>query len=946
MFVYVVASPIGGRDCPQPVRTSMASTMGRARVKREMDIVFCKYHSLFLCVSRLLDNRIKSRYTRTKLEHGMQDKIVIRGAREHNLKNISLELPRNKMVVFTGLSGSGKSSLAFDTIFAEGQRRYVESLSSYARQFLGQMDKPDVDEIEGLSPAISIDQKAHSANPRSTVATITEIYDYLRVLYARVGKPYCPICGKPIRKMTIDEMVDTTMKQLEDIHGRGEENQTSKSKSQKVGELQEKIQKMAGGKGKVIAQKDQVVVLAPVVRGRKGEYHQLLQDFYEAGFLEVRVDGKLYSLRETVPMQRYAQHTIELVVDRVPIGWPLSGNGSLRSRLAEAIEVALDRASDAVNIVFDDGSERLMSAKFSCPDDGFAFPDIEPRLFSFNSPYGACQTCNGLGVKSIFSDEICEACHGKRLRTEALHVRLQDKNIVEVSSMPITEAAEFFVGLRLEETETTIAEPILREIIGRLSFLLDVGLEYLTLNRTAGTLSGGEAQRIRLASQIGSRLVGTLYILDEPTIGLHQRDNGRLIQTLQKLRDLGNTIIVVEHDEDTIAASDYLVDIGPGAGVHGGSVVAAGPMPKILQDENSLTCAYLRGDKNIPYPSKRRPEAKEGLKIIKAKENNLKNVTVTVPLKRFVCITGVSGSGKSTLMIDVLYRSLAQKLNGAMTKPGAHQAVEGIDWLDKVVDVDQSAIGRTPRSNPATYTGIWDHVRELFSLTGEARARGYKVGRFSFNVPGGRCEHCEGNGQLAIEMHFLPTVYVPCDVCKGRRFNRETLEVKYREKNIADVLEMTVEEANKFFHDIPPIHDKTKILEEVGLGYIRLGQSATTLSGGEAQRVKLATELARRDTGRTFYLLDEPTTGLHFDDIRRLMDVLHRLVARGNTVVVIEHNLDVIKNADWIIDMGPEGGDKGGTVVAQGTPEDVAKNEKSWTGKYLKEALKRGKGGR
>ncbi len=876
----------------------------------------------------------------------MQDKIVIRGAREHNLKNISLELPRNKMVVFTGLSGSGKSSLAFDTIFAEGQRRYVESLSSYARQFLGQMDKPDVDEIEGLSPAISIDQKAHSANPRSTVATITEIYDYLRVLYARVGKPYCPICGKPIRKMTIDEMVDTTMKQLEDIHGRGEENQTSKSKSQKVGELQEKIQKMAGGKGKVIAQKDQVVVLAPVVRGRKGEYHQLLQDFYEAGFLEVRVDGKLYSLRETVPMQRYAQHTIELVVDRVPIGWPLSGNGSLRSRLAEAIEVALDRASDAVNIVFDDGSERLMSAKFSCPDDGFAFPDIEPRLFSFNSPYGACQTCNGLGVKSIFSDEICEACHGKRLRTEALHVRLQDKNIVEVSSMPITEAAEFFVGLRLEETETTIAEPILREIIGRLSFLLDVGLEYLTLNRTAGTLSGGEAQRIRLASQIGSRLVGTLYILDEPTIGLHQRDNGRLIQTLQKLRDLGNTIIVVEHDEDTIAASDYLVDIGPGAGVHGGSVVAAGPMPKILQDENSLTCAYLRGDKNIPYPSKRRPEAKEGLKIIKAKENNLKNVTVTVPLKRFVCITGVSGSGKSTLMIDVLYRSLAQKLNGAMTKPGAHQAVEGIDWLDKVVDVDQSAIGRTPRSNPATYTGIWDHVRELFSLTGEARARGYKVGRFSFNVPGGRCEHCEGNGQLAIEMHFLPTVYVPCDVCKGRRFNRETLEVKYREKNIADVLEMTVEEANKFFHDIPPIHDKTKILEEVGLGYIRLGQSATTLSGGEAQRVKLATELARRDTGRTFYLLDEPTTGLHFDDIRRLMDVLHRLVARGNTVVVIEHNLDVIKNADWIIDMGPEGGDKGGTVVAQGTPEDVAKNEKSWTGKYLKEALKRGKGGR
>jgi excinuclease ABC subunit A len=862
----------------------------------------------------------------------MQDKIVIRGAREHNLKNISLELPRNKMVVFTGLSGSGKSSLAFDTIFAEGQRRYVESLSSYARQFLGQMDKPDVDEIEGLSPAISIDQKAHSANPRSTVATITEVYDYLRVLYARVGKPHCPVCNKPIRKMTIDEMVDTAIKHTQAIH-EGEGDFSAKSKESK-------------SKTKTIAQKDQLIVLAPVVRGRKGEYHQLLQDFYEAGFLEVRVDGKLHSLRTQVPMARYAQHTIELVVDRVPIGWPLEGNKSLRSRLAEAIEVALDRAAETVNIVFDDGSERMMSARFSCPDDGFAFPDIEPRLFSFNSPYGACQACNGLGVKTIFSDEICETCHGKRLRTEALHVMMNEKNIVDVSSLPISEAADFFIGLTLDETETTIAAPILREIIGRLSFLLDVGLEYLTLNRTAGTLSGGEAQRIRLASQIGSRLVGTLYILDEPTIGLHQRDNARLVQTLHKLRDLGNTIIVVEHDEDTIAASDYLVDIGPGAGVHGGHVVAAGPMPGILKDEKSLTCAYLRGDKQIPYPAKRRPEAKECLTVVKAKENNLRSVTVNIPLRRFVCVTGVSGSGKSTLMIDVLYRSLAQKLNGSMAKPGAHEAVEGIDWLDKVVDVDQSAIGRTPRSNPATYTGIWDHVRELFSLTSEARARGYKVGRFSFNVPGGRCEHCEGNGQLAIEMHFLPTVYVPCDVCKGRRFNRETLEVKYREKNIADVLEMTVEEANVFFRDLPVIHDKTKILEEVGLGYIRLGQSATTLSGGEAQRVKLATELARRDTGRTFYLLDEPTTGLHFDDIRRLMDVLHRLVARGNTVVVIEHNLDVIKNADWIIDMGPEGGDKGGTVVAQGTPEDVAKSPRSYTGKYLKEALKRGKGGR
>ncbi len=854
----------------------------------------------------------------------MQDKIIIRGAREHNLKNISLELPRNKMIVFTGLSGSGKSSLAFDTIFAEGQRRYVESLSSYARQFLGQMDKPDVDEIEGLSPAISIDQKAHSANPRSTVATITEIYDYLRVLFARVGSPHCPVCNKPIRKMTIDEMVDTVMRQTQAIH---------------EGEGQTK-----GAKG--VGSKDQLIILAPVVRGRKGEYHQLLQDFYEAGFLEVRVDGKLHSLRTQVAMKRYAQHTIELVVDRVPIGWPLEGNTSLRSRLAEAIEAALDRAEATVNIIFDDGSERLMSARFSCPDDGFAFPDIEPRLFSFNSPYGACSMCNGLGVKAIFSDEICEACHGKRLRTEALHVQITDKNIVDVASLPINAAADFFVGLSLDTTQTKIAEPILREIIGRLSFLLDVGLEYLTLNRTAGTLSGGEAQRIRLASQIGSRLVGTLYILDEPTIGLHQRDNARLVQTLHTLRDLGNTIIVVEHDEDTIAASDYLVDIGPGAGVHGGHVVAAGTMPMILKDEKSLTCAYLRGDKTIPYPSKRRPEAKECLTIVKAKENNLRSVTVNIPLRRFVCVTGVSGSGKSTLMIDVLYRALAQKLNGSMAKPGAHTSVEGIDWLDKVVDVDQSAIGRTPRSNPATYTGIWNHVRELFSLTGEARARGYKVGRFSFNVAGGRCEHCEGNGQLAIEMHFLPTVYVPCDVCKGRRFNRETLEVKYRDKNIADVLEMTVEVANIFFRDLPMIHDKTRILEEVGLGYLRLGQSATTLSGGEAQRVKLATELARRDTGRTFYLLDEPTTGLHFDDIRKLMDVLHRLVARGNTVVVIEHNLDVIKNADWIIDMGPEGGDKGGTIVAQGTPEDVAKHPKSFTARYLKEALKRGKGGR
>ncbi len=851
----------------------------------------------------------------------MQDKIIIRGAREHNLKNISLELPRNKMIVFTGLSGSGKSSLAFDTIFAEGQRRYVESLSSYARQFLGQMDKPDVDEIEGLSPAISIDQKAHSANPRSTVATITEVYDYLRVLYARVGKPFCPICEKPIQKMTVDEMVDSLLKHTIALH----DEAPAKKKAKKTKD----------------EHADTITILAPVVQGRKGEYHQLLQDLYEAGFLEARVDGDFYSLREAVPMERYQQHTIELVVDRIPLGWPVEGNKALRSRLAEAIEIALDRGSEAVRAILDDGSERLMSARFSCADDGFAFPEIEPRLFSFNSPYGACQSCNGLGVKEIFSEEICEACHGKRLRTEALHVRIEGKNIVELCNQPIDHAADFVVGLELDPQQKQIAAPVLREIISRLSFLLDVGLEYLTLNRTAGTLSGGEAQRIRLASQIGSHLVGALYVLDEPTIGLHQRDNAKLVDTLLKLRDLGNTIIVVEHDEDTIRASDYLVDIGPGAGRHGGHVVAAGPMPQILQDEKSTTCAFLRGDKKISYPVKRRGDGKQHLTVVKATENNLKNVTVKIPLQRFVAITGVSGSGKSTLMIDVLYRELSRRLNQSTAKPGKHEDILGIDWIDKIVDVDQSAIGRTPRSNPATYTDIWGHIRDLYAMTAEARVRGYKPGRFSFNVPGGRCEHCEGNGQIAIEMHFLPTVYVPCDVCKGKRFNRETLEVKYRDKSIADVLAMTVEEANKFFHDLPPVHDRTKILEEVGLGYIQLGQSATTLSGGEAQRIKLATELARRDTGRTFYLLDEPTTGLHFEDIQKLLVVMHRLVQRGNTVCVIEHNLDIIKNADWVIDLGPEGGDKGGTIVAQGSPEDVAKSPKSFTGKYLKDVLKK-----
>jgi excinuclease ABC subunit A len=857
----------------------------------------------------------------------MQDKIIIRGAREHNLKNISLEIPRHKMTVFTGLSGSGKSSLAFDTIFAEGQRRYVESLSAYARQFLGQMDKPDVDEIEGLSPAISIDQKAHSANPRSTVATITEIYDYLRVLYARAGKPHCPICRNPIQKMTVDEMVDRILKKTEEIHAGAATSTIGEAKPKKS--------------AKNVALTNELVILAPVVRGRKGEYHQLLQDLHESGFTEVRVNGKWHSLREPIDLERYDRHTIEVVTDRIPLGWPIAGNKGLQSRLSEAMESALDRANGTVLVIMDDKTEMLMSARFSCPDDGFAFPEIEPRLFSFNSPYGACQTCNGIGTESLFSEEICPACEGARLRKEGLFVWIDGKSIVEVTNLPINEAADFFLKLSLDPTAMSIAEPVMREVLSRLSFLLDVGLEYLTLNRTAGTLSGGEAQRIRLASQIGSHLVGALYVLDEPTIGLHQRDNKRLIDTLLKLRDLGNTIIVVEHDEDTIHAADHLVDIGPGAGVHGGYIVAEGAMPKVLENPDSLTCAYLRGDKKISYPHKRRPAAKAFLEVKKATENNLKNVNAKIPLGRMVCVTGVSGSGKSTLLIDVMYRELARHLNGATTKPGAHGGIEGMDWIDKVVDVDQSAIGRTPRSNPATYTGIWNHVRELYSMTPEARIRGYKVGRFSFNVPGGRCEHCEGNGQIAIEMHFLPTVYVPCDVCKGKRFNRETLEVTYREKNIWDVLNMTIEEASHFFRDIPVVHDRTKVLEEVGLGYLKLGQSATTLSGGEAQRIKLSSELAKRDTGRTFYLLDEPTTGLHFEDIRKLLEVLHRLVTRGNTVVIIEHNLDVIKNADYIIDMGPEGGDKGGTIVAQGTPEEVAKNPKSWTGKYLKEVLKK-----
>ncbi len=857
---------------------------------------------------------------------------MIKGAREHNLKNIDLVLPRNKLIVLTGVSGSGKSSLAFDTIFAEGQRRYVESLSAYARQFLGQMQKPDVDEIEGLSPAIAIDQKAHSSNPRSTVATITEIYDYLRVLYARVGRPHCVICKKEIRKLTPEAIVDAAIERTKTIH------------SEQVAE-----NKAVSGKESLLKKKkvhyDHLKVLAPIVRGRKGEYLQMLNDLYTSGFAEVRIDGKWKNLRDRITLSRYGTHTIELLVDRVPLGWPLENNKGFRSQLAEAVEMALDRANGVVTFVYSDGTEHVMSSAYACPDDGFSFPEVEPRLFSFNSPYGACPTCHGLGTESIWSEKPCADCQGARLRKEALHVWLGGKkSILDVTEFSIDEASEFFKNLKLSETEKEISVSVLKEITSRLQFMLDVGLNYLTLARKAGTLSGGEAQRIRLASQIGSKLVGALYVLDEPTIGLHQRDNAKLLETLTHLRDLGNTIVVVEHDEDTIFTADHLVDFGPMAGKHGGRVVAQGSMPDVLVKSNankeSLTVKYLNGDLKIAVPRNRRTKNKGSIRIKGATENNLKNVDVEIPLGKFVCLTGVSGSGKSTLMEDVLWKSLSNKLNGTQYKAGKHKQILGLEHLDKVIVIDQSPIGRTPRSNPATYTGSWTHIRELFASTAEARMRGYQIGRFSFNRPGGRCENCEGNGQIAIEMHFLPTVYVQCDVCKGRRFDRETLEVKYKDKSIHDILKMTVEEAVEFFRDIPWIYDKLKLLKEVGLTYLELGQSATSLSGGEAQRVKLASELSKRQTGRTIYLLDEPTTGLHFADIDKLLEVLHRLVNYGNTVLVIEHNLDVIKTADHIIDLGPEGGDRGGEIVASGTPEDIVRSAKSLTGKYLKKYLK------
>ncbi|AEV20760.1 UvrABC system protein A [Geobacillus thermoleovorans CCB_US3_UF5] len=937
------------------------------------------------------------------------DKIVVKGARAHNLKNIDVEIPRGKLVVLTGLSGSGKSSLAFDTIYAEGQRRYVESLSAYARQFLGQMEKPDVDAIEGLSPAISIDQKTTSRNPRSTVGTVTEIYDYLRLLFARIGRPICPTHGIEIQSQTIEQMVDRLL---------------------------------------AYPERTKMQILAPIVSGKKGTHAKTLEDIRKQGYVRVRIDGEMRELTEDIELEKNKKHSIDVVVDRIII------KDGIAARLADSLETALKLADGKVVVDVIGEGELLFSEKHACPYCGFSIGELEPRLFSFNSPFGACPDCDGLGAKLevdldlvIPNDELtlkehaiapwepqssqyypqlleavcrhygipmdvpvrdlpkeqldkilygsggepiyfrytndfgqvreqyiafegvipnverryretssdyireqmekymaeqpCPTCQGYRLKKESLAVLVGGKHIGEVTAMSVTEALAFFDGLELTEKEAQIARLILREIRDRLGFLQNVGLDYLTLSRSAGTLSGGEAQRIRLATQIGSRLTGVLYVLDEPSIGLHQRDNDRLIATLKSMRDLGNTLIVVEHDEDTMLAADYLIDIGPGAGIHGGEVVAAGTPEEVMNDPNSLTGQYLSGKKFIPIPTERRRPDGRWLEVVGAREHNLKNVSVKIPLGTFVAVTGVSGSGKSTLVNEVLYKALAQKLHRAKAKPGEHRGIRGLEHLDKVIDIDQSPIGRTPRSNPATYTGVFDDIRDVFASTNEAKVRGYKKGRFSFNVKGGRCEACHGDGIIKIEMHFLPDVYVPCEVCHGKRYNRETLEVTYKGKNIAEVLDMTVEDALDFFASIPKIKRKLETLYDVGLGYMKLGQPATTLSGGEAQRVKLAAELHRRSNGRTLYILDEPTTGLHVDDIARLLDVLHRLVDNGDTVLVIEHNLDVIKTADYIIDLGPEGGDRGGQIVAVGTPEEVAEVEESHTGRYLKPILER-----
>jgi len=828
------------------------------------------------------------------------DKIVVKGARTHNLKNNNLEIPRNSMVVFTGLSGSGKSSLAFDTIFAEGQRRYVESLSSYARQFLRQMQKPDVDEITGLSPAISIDQKSRSNNPRSTVATITEIYDYLRILYARIGRPHCLVCGDEIKKLSNEEIKSFILEKVS---------------------------------------KGTFDILAPVVRGRKGEYYQLLYDLLGKGYKEVMVDGKRYSLRERINLTKTKKHEISVLVDSIDLK-----DVSAEERLNEAIEKALIE-SDGLLLLKTKEEEYLMSAKWACPKDGFSFPEIEPRLFSFNSPYGACTDCNGLGTKYFFGSEPCQSCQGSRLRKEALHVLVGNKNIVELTALSIKDCNEFFRKLKLTPREKNISKVVTKEIEARLSFMLNIGIEYLALDRRAHTLSGGEAQRIRLASQLGSGLVGALYVLDEPTIGLHARDNARLIKTLLNLRDLGNTIIVVEHDEETIFSSDYLVDIGPGAGVHGGRVVVAGNLQELIleekNDSKSLTLAYLRGEKKIELPEKRRSGEKGKIAIRAGKVFNIKHLNVDIPLGRLIAVTGVSGSGKSSFVYEILHKNLQARLDRRYRRAGTFncQSFEGAEYISRAILIEQSPIGRTPRSNPATYTGAFTFIRELFAETKEAKAHGWKANRFSFNVKGGRCETCQGNGMIEVEMHFLPTVYVPCDVCNGKRFMKETLEVKYNKKSIYDVLEMTVEEALSFFEDIPSIYDRLKSLNDVGLDYLVLGQSATTLSGGEAQRVKIASELYRQHLEKTIYLLDEPTIGLHYEDVKKLIEILQKLVDKGNTVMVIEHNLDFIKSADYVLDIGPDAGDAGGKLVASGTPEEVA-NTDTYTGQYLRKTLR------
>ena len=937
----------------------------------------------------------------------MEKYIRIKGARAHNLKNIDVNIPRDKLVVITGLSGSGKSSLAFDTIYAEGQRRYVESLSSYARQFLGQMDKPDVDQIDGLSPAISIDQKTTSHNPRSTVGTVTEIYDYLRLLFARAGHPHCPKCGKPITQQSVDQMID------------------------QIRELPERTK---------------LLIMAQVVRGKKGEHKKVLAHIRHEGYVRVRIDGEVMDIGEDIQLEKNKKHTIEVVIDRLVV------REGMESRLADSLETALKLGEGVAYVQIVDGELLMFSENFACVDCGISLPEITPRMFSFNNPYGACPVCMGLGSHMEFDEELvlpdptlsvgggvfaplsknlhsyamcvmkailekrgysletpwqeidkktqqvllygsgeerftfrytnmfgedkeyfvpfegvmpllarryhetdsdemresyenymteipCKACHGARLKPETLAVTVGGKNIDEVTRMTIREADEFFTQLTLTPREMKIAAQILKEIHARLHFLLDVGLDYLTLSRSAGTLSGGEAQRIRLATQIGSGLQGVLYVLDEPSIGLHQRDNNRLLATLKHLRDLGNTLIVVEHDEDTMYAADHIIDIGPGAGANGGRIVAEGTAEEIKKNPDSITGAYLSRRKFIPVPAKRRPGNGKLIEVVGAAENNLKDLTVKFPLGTLTLVTGVSGSGKSTLVNEILYKGIASRLYHAKGKPGKHKKIKGLENIDKIIDIDQQPIGRTPRSNPATYTGVFDAIRELFSQTSEARMRGYKAGRFSFNVKGGRCEACKGDGILKIEMHFLPDVYVPCEVCKGARYNRETLEVRYKGKNISEVLDMTIDEAVEFFANVPRIARKLQIIQDVGLGYIKLGQPATTLSGGEAQRVKLATELSRRSTGKTLYILDEPTTGLHTADIHKLLDILQRLVAGGDTVVVIEHNLDVIKTADYIIDLGPEGGDKGGTIVATGRPEDIVKVPASYTGKFLRPLL-------